>query len=38
MAVKEFDSDPLWSLIYLLIGLEYSLDLYGMAKPKKVHA
>ena len=35
MALKELKSDSIWSLIYLLISLEYGLDMLGAAaKPK----
>ncbi len=34
MALRELKSDEVWSLIYLLISLEYGLDMIGAAKPK----
>ena len=36
MAIKELKSDSIWGLIYLLISLEYGLDMVGVAaaKPK----
>ncbi|AEM39447.1 hypothetical protein Pyrfu_1590 [Pyrolobus fumarii 1A] len=36
MAYREHHEDPLWSLIYLLISIEYGLDMIAIAKPKKV--
>ncbi len=36
MALRELRSDSIWALIYLLISLEYGLDMIGgVAKPKK---
>ncbi len=38
MALRELDQDSLWSLIYLLISLEYGLDMLSATavKAKKV--
>ena len=34
MALREIHEDLLWSLIYLLISLEYGLDMIVATKPK----
>ncbi len=40
-AVEEAHIDPVWTLIYVLIGLEYALDAfhgYALKKPGKAGA